>query len=289
MTILVSTTLSNLIVMLSDSAVTLTHEQEDGSSFKTYEIDSKFLRFPNVGCITTWGDHTGNHLGEFLHSQHISPATHTVTDLAKLAEKYLHECYSKDDELGFHIAGFDQAGTPRLYHTFFGFDRPPQPTQTEREHRFYDHSTYVFLYNGRNDLAAIALMALEANIRSGQDTRFDLRTPLGRIMLCDLVARFAAEITPQVGPPFDIHLIFPDNRLEKICNTSLSPLSLQSVIHLLPELSQPSPPKTPPAPAPDPNIPPDNLPTGTPSRDLPDIDYRGGTVPTSIPPISGDS
>lgn len=234
MTIIVSTISPKLIVMLSDSTITVTHHQEEGDSFNEYETASKYHLFPGVGCITTWGDHTYNKLGKFLQRQNISQANHSVVELAELTHKYICEDYSKDEELGFHIGGFDRAGMPRLYHSFWGFDRPSQ-LNVPTDH-LYDHSDWVFLYNGRNDLAHVVINAFMNEIEKERDIRFDLKTPIGRICLCDFVARFAAEITPQVGPPFIMHLIFPDNSIERIENTSFSPLSLQSINSALPKL-----------------------------------------------------
>ncbi len=237
MTILVSSVSPSIIVMLSDSAVTVTHYQEEGDSYNEYETGSKYYIFPGVGCITTWGDHTFNRLGQYLRQQQISPITHSVEDLATLTYKYICDEYSKDDELGFHIGGFDNTGKPYLYHVFWGFDKPKPPEQNEPTSHLYDHSDWVFLYNGRNDLANVVITALKEQIDNHQDVRFDLKTPLGRISLCDFIARFASEITPQVSPPFVINLIFPDNSIEKIENTSYSPISLQSIASVIPKLS----------------------------------------------------
>lgn len=239
MTILVSSVSQDLIVMLSDSTITTTHVvDEQGNYFNEYETGSKFFTFPGVGCITTWGDHTYNRLGSFLQGQRISANTHSVEDLAALAHRYVVEEYRKDetDEVGYHIGGFDRGGRPHLYHAFWGFDRPKPEEQTSPTDRFYEHSDWVFLYNGRNDLAHIVITTLMKQIERGEDTRFDLRTPIGLIGLCDFVARFAAEMTPQVGPPFVIHLVFPDNSIEKIENTSFSPISIQSMAAVLPKL-----------------------------------------------------
>jgi hypothetical protein len=137
-------------------------------------------------------------------------------------------------------------------------------------------------------LADVAISALLNNIKNGQDTNFDLRTPLGRILLCDFVARFAAEITPQVGPPFHTHLIFPGNTLEKFVNTSLTPLGLQMITPLLPRLVKPFAPQ-PAAPLLHLSQPSDSTTdtrTGTAKDDLPP--YSGGTV-TPIRPTGIES
>jgi hypothetical protein len=237
MTILVSSVSPSIIVMLSDSAVTVTHYQEEGGSFNEYETGSKYYVFPGVGCITTWGDRTYNRLGQYLFKQQISKKTHSIKDVARLVYKYISEEYTKNDELGFHIGGFDKNGKACLFHVFWGFDIPTPPEQTEPTSHIYDHSNWVFLYNGRNDLANIVLSTLKEQIDNNQDVRFDLKTPSGRISLCDFIARFASEITPQVSPPFVINLIFPDNSIEKVENTSYNPISLQSIASVIPRLS----------------------------------------------------
>ncbi len=237
MTILVSSVLSTIIVMLSDSVVTTTHFQEEGDFYNEYETGSKYYLFPGVGCITTWGNRTSNLLGQYLQKKSISPKNHSVRELAELTHKYVCDEYSKEDEIGFHIGGFDRAGKPCLFHVFWGNDRPQVAQQTEPTGHIYDHSDGVFLYNGRNDLANVVITVFKEQIDSKQEVRFDLTTPLGRISLCDFIARFASEITPQVGPPFVINLIFPDNSIEKIVNTAYSPISLQSIVSVIPRLS----------------------------------------------------
>ncbi len=241
MTILVSNVSEELIVMLSDSTITTTHIQdEQGNYFNEYETGSKFYKFPGIGCVTTWGDHTYNRLSSFLQRQGtLSVNTHSIDDLATLVHRYIADEYRKDntDEIGFHIGGFNRDGRPRLYHTFWGFDRPRREGQELPTIHLYDHSNLGFLYNGRNDLAHIVITSFLNQIGRGEDTRFDLSRPLGRICLCDFVARFAAEITPQVGPPFVIHLIFPDNSIEKIENTSFSPISVENMLSVLPKVA----------------------------------------------------
>ena len=286
MTILVSTVFQKLIVMLSDSTITTTHFTDDqGNYFNEYESGSKYYRFPGVGCITTWGDHTYNRLGAFLQKQRISPSTHSVNDLADLTYKYIVEEYRKDehDELGFHIGGFGRDNRPHLYHAFWGFDRPKPKHQLSPKPDKYDHSDWVFLYNGHNDLADTVIGAFKKQLESGQETRFNIKTFIGRICLCDFIARFAAEVTPEVGPPFVMHLVFADNSIEKIENNSFSPISLQAIAPVLPRLLQDKS-NTPPPSSP-PNRPPPNpsdycVPTGTGASTLlsDNPTYYGGTA-----------
>lgn len=238
MTILVSSVSPSIIVMLTDSVVTTTHFQEEGGSYDEYNLDSKSYPFPGNGCITTWGDRTNYRFGQYMYKQKISPLSHSVQELKELVYKYISDEYSKEDELGFHIGGFDRAGNPSLFHVFWGYDRPRPPDQIEPTLHCYDHSDSAFLYNGRNDLADVVINALEAQIRTGKELRFNINSPIGRISMCDFIARFASEITPQVGPPFIINLIFPDNTIDQIKNQTISPINLQSILSVFPKLCQ---------------------------------------------------
>jgi hypothetical protein len=61
------------------------------------------------------------------------------------------------------------------------------------------------------------------------DVRYDIRTPVGLIQLSDFVARFAAELTPEVGPPFTTVVISPDNRMERLINDAFAPLKVEMI------------------------------------------------------------
>jgi hypothetical protein len=65
--------------MTVDSVVT-----DDFGDFQEYRKGQKAYSFPGVGCVATWGERTGNKVGQFLSQQAISPDTHSVTDLAEL-------------------------------------------------------------------------------------------------------------------------------------------------------------------------------------------------------------
>ena len=160
MTIVFSTASPHLIVMTVDSAVT-----KDFGNTREYEIGRKSYFFDGVGCVTTWGARDLNKIGPYLDQIGISPDKHTVIDLADLVFTYLTLQYKPHeldfDDVGYHIAGFDKNGRARLFHVFWGFDRPKPVEQTHREYKRYDHSPDAgeayFLYNGRNDLAHIMI------------------------------------------------------------------------------------------------------------------------------------
>src|SRR5262249_7619536 len=151
-------------------------------------------------------------------------------------KEYL-DIYSQNhlnDELGFHVGGFEN-GKPKLFHVFWPYNKPPR--QEPKAVRRSDHSEVGWLlYNGRNDLANRAISTLNNEVFSRGETRLNTQTLIGRILMCDFIARFAAEITPQVGPPFEINLIFPNNSIKSIVNRSLAPLSLDTASSILPDI-----------------------------------------------------
>ena len=240
MTIVFSGVLPDLIVMTVDSAVALDFEDS-----REYETGRKSYFVPGVGNVTTWGARNCNLIGDFLDKKKISSGTHSVDELADLVEQYLIKEYRPHelnlDDVGYHVAGFNRQREPRLYHIFWGFDRPRPVNQTCRKYEKYDHSpslgTISYLYNGRNDLAEIVVRTLLAEVRKGLDMRFDPRTHEGLICLGDLVVRFAAEITPEVGSPFLTYLISPHNKAVTIRNDSICPINPQIISQKLRELA----------------------------------------------------
>jgi hypothetical protein len=233
-----------LIVMTVDSAITL--DFEDHSE---YDTGRKAYSFPGVGCVATWGARDHNHIGRFLDSQKISPATHSIHDLIRLTEWYLTRDYRPQElqlgDVGYHVAGFDQNGDALLYHIFWGFDQPRPENQLEPKYEKYAHCPpsrrIELLYNGRNDLAHVVVHTLIDQVVKGKKTRFRFSTPVGLACFGDFVARFAAELTPEVGPPFYTFLISPHNKIKMIKNDLLSPISRDQVVEELIELGYPNP------------------------------------------------
>jgi hypothetical protein len=237
MTIVFSGALSNFIVMVSDSAVALDFEK----SPREYTTGPKSYCLPGVGCVTTWGARDLNQVGSFLDRQRISSEDYSVSDLADLVYQYLTEEYRPCElglnDMGYHMAGFDSNGHAHLYHVFWGFDRPKPPSQKQQKYEKYEHilppEKNVLLYNGRNDLADMMVHALLGEVDRGGDIRFDLATPSGLVYLGDFVARFAAELTPEVGPPFLVHLISWRNEISRIVNRSFCPIDRDEVTNKL--------------------------------------------------------
>ena len=236
MTMVFSSVSPHLIVMTVDSAVTLDFEDSH-----EYTTGRKSYFFLGVGCVTTWGARDHNRIGDFLDRQKISPDSHSVNALADLVKQYLIEEYRPHElnlnDVDYHVAGFDREGRARLYHVFWGFDRPRPPKQVCQEYKKYDHSPsskeIIFLYNGRNDLAEVVVHTLLAQIKMGNITRFALKTPVGLACFGDFVARFAAELTPEVGPPFLTYLISPHNEAMRIKNDTFCPISHDEVFQKL--------------------------------------------------------
>jgi hypothetical protein len=51
-----------------------------------------------------------------------------------------------------------------------------------------------------------------------------MTNPVHLVRLADLVTRFSAEISKDVGPPFYYHLVSPGNTITTLKNASLCPL-----------------------------------------------------------------
>jgi hypothetical protein len=272
MTILLTIASPSCITMTVDSAITNTF-----STHVEYETGRKAYHIQGVGCVSTWGERVGNRIGEFLTDQSLESRHATVDELADLVLTYLTDDYAPDkDELidvGFHVAGYDTKGSPfprpRIFHIFYGFDRPRRPDQTVPSYQKYDHSPQSifdisFLYNGRNDLAQAAVQAqlneahedynrqimlesasgitmeeVAAARNSLRAQRHNLLTPVGQVSFSDFVARFAAEVTKEVGPPFLTFVISQQNRVGWIRNDEFRPLERPAIVTVLEQLNIP--------------------------------------------------
>jgi len=231
MTMLFSSATERLIVMTADSAVAL-----DFESHREYTTGRKSYRFPGIGVVTTWGSQDGNNVGQYLDKKGLSSERHSVIDLADLVHEYLTQDYQPRErglgDVGFHVGGFGPQGKPRLFHVFWGCDRP-NPLDSPPKYEKYDHSPQPskiqLLYNGRNDLADIVVQKLISEIKTGAALRFDLKNPIDQARLGDFVARFAAELTPEVGPPFLTVLILPDNSVDYVRNDAFCPLAAEGL------------------------------------------------------------
>jgi hypothetical protein len=236
MTVVLSIAAPDMIIMAVDSAVML-----DFGNSREYEQGRKSYMFPGIGCVTTWGSRDGNQIGNFLDRK-LSEFNHlNVENLATLTYEYLTKEYQPDraglDDVGYHVSGFDNNSAPRLFHIFWGFDRPRPPNQIAREFKIYDHSpqkgAMFFLYNGRNDLASTVINTLLNEVYVGGDTKLNPSNPVDRVLLADLTLRFSSEITPQVGTPFLYFVISKANTAATLRNDTLTPINRDYVIDII--------------------------------------------------------
>lgn len=225
--------------MAVDSAVTNTYE-----SHREYKTGRKAYLFPGVGCVTTWGARDNNKIGNYLERKSISPKKYTIEDLSNIVYEYLINEYRPQelgfDDVGFHIGGFDKHGRARLFHIFWGFDRPKLPDQIEQKYAKHDHSPQKgeipLLYNGRNDLANVVINTLLNELKKGGDSNFPLNTLNNIVCFSDFVLRFGTEITPEVGLPFITHLISKTNKSEIVKSHNLIPINPDEISEALNKL-----------------------------------------------------
>jgi len=240
MTIVFSCVSDKLIAMTVDSAVI----RDFDSGNREYTTDRKAFLFDGVGCVATWGARDANRIGDYLQKQNISSVSHSVNDLADLVEAYLKEEYNPEqmrlDDVGYHVAGFDRNGCPRMNHIFWGFDRPRRAEQSKQEYKRNNHSpssgTIQFVYNGRNDLAQMVVETLLKQTKEGNVVSFNFSQPCDLARFGDFVARFAAEVTPEVGPPFVTCLLSPSNKATIVRNNKLCPINQEEVSKKLRDL-----------------------------------------------------
>lgn len=211
MTVVFSAASADWVVVAADSAVT----RDFDDSSREYDVDRKMWPLAGLGVVATWGARNANLIGRFLDAHWSDPRERTVKDLATAVHRYLTEEYRPADlgqpDIGYHIAGFLPAGTPALFHSYF--ENPPDDSRTA----FYDFQelcptdgTKQFLYNGRNDLAHAVIDLVLNQLRMGRATRFQVETHADAVYLAHFLLRVASEITPEVGPPFRIHVSLPD-------------------------------------------------------------------------------
>jgi hypothetical protein len=245
----------DIIVVAVDSVITVSGTRKTRSKetrFTEYhtEPQSKFRVFDGVCVVTLWGElHPRNALLGELVKQNIKPETHTVDDVAYFAFEYLkneyrpHEIFQNDigsdfiSHTGYHVCGFTPDAQPKCYNIFWGTDIPPRSPEQSPKYESYPkpyeeqhfRGKIEFVYTGRNDLAGNMIRVFLNEIERGLETRYDETTTIGKVQIADLALRFASEITRQVGPPFHIAVITPDNRIQTIENPSLSPVNLEEI------------------------------------------------------------
>ncbi len=209
MTVVFTAVSADWIVAAADSAVTL-----DFADHREYETGRKFWAIPGVGSLSTWGARDGNLIGRKLDAEWSKADGRSVDDLARAAHAYLTSEFQPREhalgDAGYHIAGFMSDGTPRLFHSYF-----ENPRDSGRQ-SFYDFQDIAiapgvkqFLYNGRNDLAHTLITLVLDELKAGRATRLRVDSVAEACFLAHFVVRIAAEITPEVGPPFLLRVLLP--------------------------------------------------------------------------------
>jgi hypothetical protein len=217
------------ICMTADHAVTKIFNQQE----REYDTGRKLYPYPGIGCVTTWGTRDHNAVQEYLDGLHLERGRDTISELVVAVDTFLRRVYRphhhRYDDVGYHVAGFDRERTPQLYHVFWGFNRPKNPRQIRRKYktaryRYEDLVVPLFLYNGRNDIADNVVRSLLNEMRTENVANQDFSYSVTVARFGDFVARFAAELTQEVGPPFETAIISVDNEIEVVSNNSFAPL-----------------------------------------------------------------
>jgi hypothetical protein len=225
MTVIISLPHPQMIVMSADSRKTLfltqldNNDQPIGKSIE-FESMTKIFRVDGVGCVTLWGDNVTrveNGFPRYLHKNRTR--IQTVEDLRTVIDQYLRDELQPDQEhgdVGFHVAGFMPDGTPKLYHVFWGLNRPPQDDEIPDYHS-YDSNEFLALYNGRNDFVD-PIVKLLVELQTQVGVLIFAEDPIQRMVLLDFIARYISNLTSDVGGEIHTILIMPGNRMVMVTN-----------------------------------------------------------------------
>ena len=202
--------------MANDCAVV----QDFADGHREYSTGRKFFLADGIGCVTMWGARDGNKLVSYLSSLTLTPTSHTVDDLIRQVNRFLIEQYAPHEvplsDIGFHVGGFTSDGQPRLCHIFWNVPGSSAAVGTEGTYTFQFHHPSLplqikFLYNGRNELVSAVIGSLITELNKNSQTKFPF-TPVGMCRLSHFILRFGAELTPEVSPPFLVHLLSPNRK-----------------------------------------------------------------------------
>lgn len=229
---------ADMIAMTVDSAVSL---ESSTSDFHEFRVGSKSCYFEDVGCVATWGARNHNEFKKFLDQQSISKHRHSVNDLADMILKYLTDVYKPHElnigDVGYHVSGFTKQGEPKVFHIFWGKNRPSRKSE-KPDYHYQDNLSQptLLLFNGRNELAQNIIDTHIRELYMQRVTNYNLSNQISLIEFADFVARFAAEVTPEVGPPFLTYIISPINKIKYIKNRFFSPINRDLIAETLIEL-----------------------------------------------------
>lgn len=213
--------------MANDSAVSLTF-----TDHVEYETGPKAWLKEGVGGVTTWGARDGNNYSRYLRELDLTGATADVEVLAEHVHRYLTVEYRPSDEgigdVGYHVGGFTRTGKARLYHSYWNTRIAEEKGSVEAGYVLETHDPgcrgTVFMYNGRHDLAETVINTLFDQLKRWQPTRIRRSVP-GYASVAHLTLRFATEITPEVAPPFYVHLLNKENKFRYIRSDDLCPVA----------------------------------------------------------------
>ena len=205
---------------------------QDFGEHKEYGTGGKHYVVPGAGVVTMWGGRDGNHLIEHLKARHEALAEQGVDALCSVVDAYLRREFAPHsyglEDTGYHVSGYRPDGSPRLYHAFYNGAGSPGAFESNGAYSLQDQSPgrgeTRLLYNGRNDIAHPLVQLLIKEIKERRQTRFP-RTPDGLARFAHFVLRFASELSPDVSPPFFVHLIAASNRIKTISLEPLTPLA----------------------------------------------------------------
>lgn len=228
MTVIISLPRPQMIIMTADSRKTTRSTEVNYETFEPlgeprieYVSMTKVFPVPKVGCITLWGDVTRTELAFPQYLNNNLKQVQTVEDLRSLVDRFLrHELKAEqgDETVGFHIGGFSNDGTPKLYHTFYGCDQP-RPEGQESDYRSYDHSNVFALYNGRTDFVN-AIVNLLGALQVQVGIEIFGNDPTQLTVLNDFVTRYISRFTPDVGGEIHTVVMKPDNAIFYLKNSS---------------------------------------------------------------------
>jgi hypothetical protein len=220
MTVLLSLPHPKMIIMVADSRKITRRTPVDfnlqpiGDSYTETGTMLKVFPVPGIGCATLWGDVTKVEKGfpEYLRLKRDD--IQTVEDFRGLVETYLRDELKADqdgEDVGFHIGGFMPDGISKLFHVFWGLDRPYIEGQSP-DYRSYFSSDALALYNGRNDFVEPIIKLLVALQEQVGISIFD-DDPVQRIIVADFVTRYISQFTGDVGGDIHTVLITPQNKM----------------------------------------------------------------------------
>jgi hypothetical protein len=219
MTVIISFPHPKMIIMAADSKRKLDVTRRDFDlrpleEHVEYDDMTKVFPVPGIGCVTLWGYVNYAEEGFPAYLEKNISHIQNIEDLRHLVETYLRHDLQADDpgeEIGFHVGGFTPHGEPRLYHIFYGRDRPSSEGEIPDFHSYPSHDRLA-LYNGRNDFVS-PIMNLLTSLQTQVGISVFNDDSVQRIILADFLTRYISSLTLDVGGEIHTMLIRPDNSI----------------------------------------------------------------------------